>query len=423
MDEFVFSVPAKGETLHAYLLISMGEREQGMQILKKFIASTEASMQGPNRLQNLKQRRQLKQAQEVFNVVQLNKAQFFNNSKVKHEHQKRITSLQYSQNGAFMTSISHDVCKVWRIVNNLMGTHCVIPGNLDSDTTEETVAPVATVSDNGGLVALYRGKLHFQIYQIPNAEEYKKQDTINLRREIIANGVSTFNFTPQRDRVTKMKFYGNATPEDEPTHLRIYMHVDGNDQISDVQLSDHVSTLRVQKLYYDAPIFGVPEEQMTPQMATRQENVRRLIEEQTQQGNELIFPSEDMRFVVVFNKEDAKQKHYRVYDNLRNEYIRKVAKRTMFDEAAAVVNSANVIAFIEDTDISIRSIRMPNNATLIDNLRPRIAVAESKLNPAQSALNRQNYKDKLYRELHAYHMFKDNPLAEKTLGLTEEQNV
>ena len=127
-----------------------------------------------------------------------------------------------------------------------------------------------------------------------------------------------------------------------------------------------------------------------------------------------------MRFVVVFNKEDAKQKHYRVYDNLRNEYIRKVAKRTMFDEAAAVVNTANVIAFIEDADISIRSIRMPNNATLIDNLRPRIAVAESKLNPAQACLNRQNYKDKLYRELHAYHMFKDNPLAEKTLGLTEE---
>lgn len=95
-----------------------------------------------------------------------------------------------------------------------------------------------------------------------------------------------------------------------------------------------------------------------------------------------------MRFVVVFNKEDPKQKHYRVYDNLRNEYIRKVAKRTNFDEAAAVVNTANVIAFIEDTDISIRSIRMPNNATLIDNLRPRIAVAESKLNPAQSALNR-----------------------------------
>ena len=27
MEEFVFSVPGKGETLQAYLLISMGERE------------------------------------------------------------------------------------------------------------------------------------------------------------------------------------------------------------------------------------------------------------------------------------------------------------------------------------------------------------------------------------------------------------
>ena len=43
MEEFVFSVPGKGETLHAYLLICMGEREQGMSILKKFIALTEAA--------------------------------------------------------------------------------------------------------------------------------------------------------------------------------------------------------------------------------------------------------------------------------------------------------------------------------------------------------------------------------------------
>ena len=34
MDEFVFSVPGKGETLNAYLLIAMGERDEGMAILK-----------------------------------------------------------------------------------------------------------------------------------------------------------------------------------------------------------------------------------------------------------------------------------------------------------------------------------------------------------------------------------------------------
>jgi len=73
--------------------------------------------------------------------------------------------------------------------------------------------------------------------------------------------------------------------------------------------------------------------------------------------------------------------------------------------------------------IIVRSIRLPNNKILSDNLRPRIVVAENKLNPAQAALNRQTFKDKVYRELHVYHMFKDNPLAEKSLGLSEEQNV
>ena len=115
-----------------------------------------------------------------------------------------------------------------------------------------------------------------------------------------------------------------------------------------------------------------------------------------------------MRIILVFNKEDKGNKFYRIYDNLRGEYIRKINKGTMADEATSINHTGTLIAFIQNEDIVIRSIRMPNNATLIDNLRPRIAVAESKLNPAEAALNRQTYKDKLYRELHAYHMFKDN---------------
>ena len=89
-----------------------------------------------------------------------------------------------------------------------------------------------------------------------------------------------------------------------------------------------------------------------------------------------------MRMVVVFNKEDPDQKYYKVFDNMRNQFIRKVAKKTMDDEATAVNNLGSIMAFVEDDEIIVRSIRMPNNATLMDNLRPRIAIAESKLNPA-----------------------------------------
>ncbi len=80
-----------------------------------------------------------------------------------------------------------------------------------------------------------------------------------------------------RDSVTKMKFLG----DDEPSHLRIYMIIDGQDYFSDVKLgeADNVATLKRVEKYFDMPILNVPDDQMSPQIAVRQENVRRLIEE------------------------------------------------------------------------------------------------------------------------------------------------
>ena len=77
-----------------------------------------------------------------------------------------------------------------------MGSYMVFPGSLDSEFTEESVNPVACCDNSATLVAIYKGKLHFQIYEIPNQEEYKKKDMINLRREVIANNINDFNFTP-----------------------------------------------------------------------------------------------------------------------------------------------------------------------------------------------------------------------------------
>ena len=58
-----------------------------------------------------------------------------------------------------------------------------------------------------------------------------------------------------------------------------------------------------------------------------------------------------MRLVAVFSKEDSKQKHYKIYDNLRNEFIRRVEKKTNFDEACSINAQGTLIAFIENADI------------------------------------------------------------------------
>jgi len=53
-----------------------------------------------------------------------------------------------------------------------------------------------------------------------------------------------------------------------------------------------------------------------------------------------------MRIVAIYSTEDKTQKHYKIFDNLRNEYIRKVAKKTMFDEAVALNNTGTLLAFV-----------------------------------------------------------------------------
>jgi hypothetical protein len=96
----------------------------------------------------------------------------------------------------------------------------------------------------------------------------------------------------------------------------------------------------------------------------------------------------------------------------------------MEEEAFAVDMTAKIITYGESDQLVVKSIRLPNSEKLIDELRPRFAVAKMKLNPAVASENKQQFKDKLYRELHAYHYFKADPdRAERQMGLNEEQNI
>ena len=84
------------------------------------------------------------------------------------------------------------------------------------------------------------------------------------------------------------------------------------------------------------------------------------------------------------NKEDEDEKHFMIYDVKRDNFVRRVAKKTNYDEAAAINSNATLLTFVEGVDLQVRSIRLPNSSVLIDTLRPRYIVAENKLNPGQA---------------------------------------
>ena len=64
----------------------------------------------------------------------------------------------------------------------------------------------------------------------------------------------------------RIRFIGG----DNPTHIKIYMHMHGNEYfVSTVRLDDGVADLRQQSRYDDEPIFTVSENELTPQLRIR----------------------------------------------------------------------------------------------------------------------------------------------------------
>lgn len=105
---------------------------------------------------------------------------------------------------------------------------------------------------------------------------------------------------------------------------------------------------------------------------------------------------------------------------MRGEYVKKVAKKSMEDEAFALNSTGNLLIHVEGDTVYFDLIRIPNSAALNTILKPRYQHAETKLNPASASENRQTFRDKIYRDLHTYFMFKADPAkAEKESGVTD----
>jgi hypothetical protein len=96
----------------------------------------------------------------------------------------------------------------------------------------------------------------------------------------------------------------------------------------------------------------------------------------------------------------------------------------MDDEAFAVDNQCNILVHVERDTLYFDLVKMPNSLELTNILRPRYQIAETKMNPALASEKKQGFRDKIYRDLHTYFMFKADPQkAEKESGVTDVQNT
>lgn len=223
------------------------------------------------------------------------------------------------------------------------------------------------------------------------------------------------------DHITELRLIG------EEKTVRIDYSKKADHFYIDITLENQSAKMRkCTKQYEDRSVFALDQGQGVNNLQKMQTNLANLIDDEHKAKNLLAFPQSttDWNTVAVLNKADAEEKFLCIYDVKRDGYFRRLTKKDSKSEAFSITSQGRQVCYIDGDNVVIRSCRIPNCPLLVDQLRPRYCVAEKKLNPAQAAENKQFYKDKLYRDLHTYHMFKvDHAKAEKTSGVTEEINI
>ena len=278
---------------------------------------------------------------------------------------------------------------MWKVVNSIYGCYVTIPAESDKvhpnglPAHQDEINLVATANNEASLVIVHRANLFLNVYDVQNRSEATLRESIDLHKEISANGQGSFSFNPRSDQILGLKL---LEPE-QPSMLRVSMLIQGEHHFADVNLEDGVSSLKKADPFSDHVAF-VEKANDDETLLRKQENMKQFINTNLTQGNQVFMPHDEKRIVVVLNNGDPENLFYQVYDGLRNDLTRRVAKMSSYDTATAVTPDGFQICFIEGEHLVVRSIRIPNSSVLVDKLRPRFAKAETKLNPASAGLNR-----------------------------------
>mmetsp|Transcript_10619 Transcript_10619/g.10701 ORF Transcript_10619/g.10701 Transcript_10619/m.10701 type:complete len:238 (-) Transcript_10619:807-1520(-) len=105
----------KAVGLEGLIKIAIGDKQEGMEIVKGFIQEEEKDQD----LKNFKRERKVNELRDVYMQIQLEKEGFFQNFKMNHHHAERIEQIQINSVSKYFCSTSKDCINVWTFGANI----------------------------------------------------------------------------------------------------------------------------------------------------------------------------------------------------------------------------------------------------------------------------------------------------------------
>lgn len=105
------------------------------------------------------------------------------------------------------------------------------------------------------------------------------------------------------------------------------------------------------------------------------------------------------------NKDD---KFFQVFDTNRNCLVRKHTHKCQDDDAFCISANGKWLCRVENDAIEFKSVHLPNHPSITEQLK--MTYKSGTLDSYGDKCDRkQTFKDRIYRDLHVYHMYEEEP--------------
>ena len=198
----------------------------------------------------------------------------------------------------------------------------------------------------------------------------------------------------------------------------------------DVTVGGNAEINQVPRRFGDVSVFAdiKPDQDLTKE----QRNLEALLEEMLDDANDIVsmapalvkFPSEDKRYVAFLSRVQVEDKYFRIFDLKMNHWRRRIGHKFMDDEAFAISHDCQWLVRIEGPEIEFKAVLVPDDEDLQKEMSIRYK-SKTEDSYGDKCDKKQTFKDRIYRDLHVYHMYQEDPLiaAKMSNGVTKKQNM
>lgn len=116
------------------------------------------------------------------------------------------------------------------------------------------------------------------------------------------------------------------------------------------------------------------------------------------------FPAESHRYVAFMSRVDQSDKYFKIYDIKTNSISRRITHENMQDEAFAINHNAQVLVKCEADELEFVVCKIPDDPLMLRELQINYK-SSTEDHYSDACDKKQTFKDRIYRDLHVYHMY------------------